>query len=204
LRCDLPEREAWIATRVRADHYVLYAERASTGAAAPAEPAAALDRVVVLSFSQAAKNAAANRRREPVLVSGRCAPAGRQLDAAAVDVDAIGLGPERDLIASAEDRRAVQVVAIAVAVGADAEFARQADVVLVAFADRRVDQDTGQDRPAPRVARMPAERGRRLRRARCAGPIADDAGAGAVVLRGVLVHDTAEAELAPGLGDFEG
>src|SRR5262249_45211006 len=105
--------------------------------------AAALDRVVVLGFSQAAEDAAANSRREPVLVSGRCTPAGRQLDAATVDVNTIGLGPERDLIAAAEDRRADQVITIGITVSADAEFAHHPDVVLVTVAERRVDPDTG-------------------------------------------------------------
>jgi hypothetical protein len=168
LRADLHERKAWIARRRRADHDVLQAERTGTRAAAAAEPAAGLDRVIVLGFVQAAEHHASDCGREPVLYACLYAPAGRLLNAAAVDVDTIGLGTERDLIAGAEDRGADHIIAVAITVGTDAVVAGKADVVLVAVAERRVDPDTGYDSSAPRVAWMRAERGGRLRRARCA------------------------------------
>src|SRR5207247_10720154 len=91
-------------------------ERASVVAAA--EPAALDDGVVVLELAPAGVHDDVKLRRDPVLESQTKSPAGGQLDARAVDINAIGGDTESDVVAGAEQARAVQVGAAGIFGGA--------------------------------------------------------------------------------------
>ena len=112
-QADFGVGEARIAHRGRCDHDGLYRSPAAT-----AEIAAGDHGVVVLELAPAAVHDDVKLRRDPVLEGQTKSPAGGQLDARAIDIDAIGGDTERDVVAGPEQARAVQVGAAGIFGGA--------------------------------------------------------------------------------------